>query len=657
MKSTPARVAAILAGLALASCGKPPGGADVGGDGDVTPATAKANAQVAQSYDLVDAPSTAAARRGFMARPSGKVLNVAGEVIWDFDAFAFVAGKAPPTVNPSLWRQALLNNQVGLFKVVDGIYQLRGFDLANITLIEGRTGWIVVDTLTSSETAAAAMAFARKQLGDRPVSGVIFTHSHVDHFGGALGVISPTEVAQRQVPVVAPSGFMEEATSENILVGPAMGRRAMYMYGKRLERSAKGLVDDGLGKAVAFGTVGILEPTLLVTKTGQEATIDGVRFVFQNVPGSEAPAELTFYLPEKKAYCGAEMLSQTMHNLYTLRGAKVRDALKWAQYIDEGIAQIGDAEVYFGQHHWPVWGHQKIVDFMVQQRDVYRYTHDQTVRMINAGRTPGEIAEQLKLPKSLDAFMNVHGYYGTLRHNARAVYQFYMGWFDGNPAHLDPVAPQAAGKHYVELAGGADKVMAAAQMAYDAGEYRWTAELLNHLVFAQPDHAAARVLLAHAYRQLGYAAESASWRNFYLTGAYELQHDLPKVGVTPAMALDMLAHAPVERFLEAMAGGLNGPDAEGKNLKINLRFTDLGVNYVLQIENAVLHFRKAAPDADANAGLTLTKPIFLKMMTGTAGVKDTLLSDDLEVDGSKIDLLRFFTLFDKAKGTFPIVTP
>ncbi len=649
-------VGILCAVAAVAACGRSSDVAGAPGTEAVTTTTAKANAQVAQAYDLADRESFDDARRGFVARPSGKVMNTSGKVIWDYDAFAFVNGKSPATVNPSLWRQALLNNQIGLFKVVDGIYQLRGFDLANITLIEGRTGWIVVDTLTSKETATAAMAFARKQLGDKQVSGLIFTHSHVDHFGGALGVVSAAEVAERHIPVVAPAGFMDEATSENVLVGPAMGRRAMYMYASRLDRSAKGLVDDGLGKSVAFGAVGILEPNLTVTHSGQEATIDGVRFVFQNVPGSEAPAELTFYLPEKKAYGGAEMLSQTMHNLYTLRGAKVRDALKWAKYIDDGLEQLGDAEVYFGQHHWPVWGHQRIVDFMERQRDVYRYTHDQTVRMINAGMNGREIAETIKLPKSLDSFMNVHGYYGTLKHNAKAVYQFYMGWFDGNPANLDPLPPQAAGKHYVELAGGAGKVMVVAQAAFDAGDYRWAAELLSHLVFAQPDHDASKVLLARTYSQLGYAAESAPWRNFYLTGAYELHHGRPKVGVTPAMLVDMLAHAPVERFLEAMAGGLNGPDAEGKELKLNLSFSDLGVNYVLHIKNAVLHFKKAAPAADASATLTLTKAIFLKMMTGTAGVKDTLFSDDLKVDGSKIDLVRFFTLIEKAPGTFPVVT-
>lgn len=658
--ATPARkpVAALSLSLALAlllaACSRPEGAGAPGGE--VSATVRKVHEEAARAADLSDPQAFAEASRGFIAAPSGQVRDANGTVIWDFGAFDFVKGPAPATVNPSLWRQARLNNQVGLFKVVDGIHQLRGFDLANITLIDGTTGWIVVDTLTSRETAAAAMAFARQHLGDRKVSAVIFTHSHVDHFGGALGVISAQEVAQRKVPVVAPIGFMEEATSENVLMGPAMARRSMYMYGSRLERSALGLVDDGLGKSVAYGSVGILAPDRIVDHTPQEMTIDGVRMVFQNVPGSEAPAELTFYLPQLKAYCGAEMLSHTMHNLYTLRGAKVRDATKWADYIDQALAHAAQAEVYFGSHHWPVWGKERIAQFMTAQRDVYRYTHDQTVRMMNAGMSMREVAEQIKLPKALDAFLDAHGYYGTLRHNAKAVYQFYLGWFDGNPANLDPLPPREAASRYVALAGGEAKALAAAQSAFDKGELRWAAELLNQVVLAAPGNAEARQLLARTYDQLGWAAESAPWRNFYLTGAYELRNGAPKAGIAPSLLLDMLAFTPVERFLEAMAGSLNGPRAEGVKLKLNLVLSDIGESHVLEIDNAVLHHHTAAPAADANATLTLTKPIFLKMMTGTAGVKDTLLSDDLSIAGSRIDLLRFFALFDKATGAFPIVT-
>jgi alkyl sulfatase BDS1-like metallo-beta-lactamase superfamily hydrolase len=623
-----------------------------------TASTVAANAAVAQSLPLDNPQSFEDAKRGFMAMPSGQVVGPGGNVAWDYDKFKFVAGDAPPSANPSLWRQAKLNTQIGLFKVKDGIYQLRGFDMANITLIEGKTGWIVVDTLTNRETAAAAMAFARKNLGDKPVSALIFTHSHVDHFGGALGVISSEEVLRRKVPVVAPAGFLEEATSENILMGSAMGRRATWQFGNLLPTSPKGMIDAGLGKNVALASVGILSPNVVIDHTPQEMTLDGVKFVFQNAPHSEAPAELTFFLPEHKAFCGSEIMVQSMHNLYTLRGAKVRDSLKWSGYIDEAIGLFGaDTEVYFASHHWPLWGNARIVDFMKKHRDTYRYLHDQTVRMINAGMKPTEIAEQIKLPASLQSSFGVRGYYGAARHNVKAIYQYYMGWFDGNPANLDPIPRADAATRYVALMGGPEKTLAGAQAAFDKGDFRWAAEVLNHLVFAQPDNQAAREMLGRTYVQLGYVAESAIWRNFYLTGAMELRSGLNGPGVDPTLSLDMLAQTSIEHFLVAMSAGLNGPAAEGKELKINLVFTDLKESYVLWIENSVLHHRKSAPDANANATLTLTKAVFLKMMTGSAKAQDMFMGDAIKVGGSTLDLVRFFTLIDKAPKTFSIVTP
>jgi alkyl sulfatase BDS1-like metallo-beta-lactamase superfamily hydrolase len=654
MKRLELPMAALLLAL-VAGCGK---NAGVGGTaGDAEAATLKANELMAQEFKLDDPPDFEDAKRGFIARPEGKIMSADGAtVLIDFDAYKFVEGKAPPTVNPSLWRHAVLNAQIGLFKVTDGIWQVRGFDIANMTLVEGKTGWIVVDPLTARESAAAALAFARKHLGDKPVSAIVFTHSHADHFGGALGIVSAQEAAERKLPIVAPEGFIEESTSENVLVGTAMARRSMFQFGKNLERSAKGNVDTGLGKSVAYGAVGILVPTQLVTKPEQEIVLDGVRFVFHNVPGAEAPAELTFSIPEKKAYGGAENLAQTMHNLLPVRGAKVRDSLQWSTYLQEAIDKLGDAEVYFGQHNWPVWGNARIAEFITKHRDLYKYTHDQTVRLINAGHTPREIADMIKLPKSLASFPGVRGYYGDLRHNVKAVYQFYLGAYDGNPANLNPLPPQESAKRYLELIGGPDKAVATAQSAYDKGDFRWAAELLNHAVFGAPDHKGAKELLARTYDQMGYMAEAATWRNSYLTAAAELRNGPPKKGVERAQLIDMLMQTPIERFLEAMAGGLDGPAAEGKDLRVNLVLTDMQESYVLWIENAVLHFKKAAPDATANATLTLTKPIFIKMMAGTAGVKDTLLSDDLKIDGSKIDLVRFFTLIDKAPGTFQIVT-
>ena len=655
MKQSIRRIAVGAAvALMISACGKQGG---VGGSSsEAEAATRAANDRVAQALPLEDRTDFEDARRGLIASPEGKITMADGTVLIDFDAFKFVAGKAPQTVNPSLWRHATLNAQAGLFKVTDGIYQVRGFDLANMTLVEGKTGFIVIDTLTCNETAAAALAFARKHLGDKPVSAIVFTHSHVDHFGGALGVASAREAAERRIPVIAPAGFMEEATSENILVGTAMARRSFYQFGKNLERSATGMVDTGLGKAVGYGTVSILPPTRLITQGTEELVLDGVRFVFHNVPGAEAPAEMTFMIPEKKAYGGAENLAQTMHNLLPVRGAKVRDALRWSEYMQQALEQTADAEVYFGQHNWPIWGHDRIAEFITKHRDVYKYTHDQTVRLINAGYTPREIAEKIRLPKSLDSYFGARGYYGDIRHNVKAVYQHYMGAYDGNPANLDPLPPQESAKRYIELMGGADKVVAAAQDAFNKGDYRWAAELLNQAVFGQPEHKGAKELLARTYDQLGYMSEAATWRNSYLTAAAELRNGPPKQGVDRSYFIQMLAQTPLERFLEAMAAGLDGPAAEGKDLKVNLVFSDLKESYVLWIENAVLHYKKASPARDANATLTLTKDIFIKMMAGTAGVKDTLLNDKLTVDGSKIDLVRFFALIDKAPGTFAIVT-
>ncbi|WP_457388675.1 alkyl/aryl-sulfatase [Roseateles sp. P5_E1] len=641
----------LMAALMLAGCSRE----TAAPSGDASATTVQANAQFAQTLPLDEPQGFEDAKRGLIARPEGKILAADGSVLIDFDAFKFVDGAAPPTVNPSLWRHAKLNAQAGLFKVVDGVYQLRGFDIGNMTLIEGKTGWIVIDALTCRETATAALAFARQHLGNKPVTALLFSHSHIDHFGGALGVLTPEQV-KAGVPVIASAGFMEEATSENVLVGAAMGRRSAFQFGKNLERSARGLVDTGLGKAVGYGTFGVLVPTDLITQPTEERVLDGVRIVFHNVPGAEAPAEMTFSVPSLKLYGGAENLAQTMHNLLPVRGAKVRDALRWAGYMQGALDQLGDAEVYVGQHNWPIWGHERIADFITKHRDVYKYTHDQTVRLINAGLTPAEIADQIRLPKSLQSHFGARGYYGDLRHNVKAVYQFYLGAYDGNPAHLDPLPPVDVARRYVALAGGADKAVAAAQTAFDQGDYRWTAELLNHVVFADAGNKAARELLARAYDQLGYVAEASTWRNSYLTAAAELRGGAPKQGVNRAAFVDMLAQTPIERFLEAMAAGLNGPAAEGKDFKINLVLTDTKESYVLWIENAVLHHRRAEPAADANATLALTQGFFVRMMAGTAGAKDLLMSDDVKVTGSKIDLGRFLSLMDKATGTFPIVS-
>ncbi|MES1944620.1 metallo-beta-lactamase superfamily protein [Salinisphaera sp. PC39] len=650
----------------LAACGDggidytPEEGADERGHVPATRATAAANAAVRDSLPLDDESDFEAARRGLIASDPDLVIEDAqGNVVWDMPAYDFMEGEAPASVNPSLWRQAKLNNIHGLFKVTDGVYQLRGYDLANMTLIEGDEGWIVVDPLTSAENAEAAMALAREHVvGDEPITAVLFTHSHIDHFGGVAGILDPEAARRDGVRIVAPEGFMHEATSENILAGPAMGRRAMYMYGGNLARSPRGHVGTGLGKSPSGGHYGILAPTDIVDTTGQTLTLDGVEFVFQNVPESEAPAEFTFYLPAHKTFGAAEIVSRNLHNVYTPRGAKVRDALKWSNYIDEAIDLFGDeVEVLAPSHHWPTWGNGKIVEYMKVQRDTYKYIHDQTLRLANSGLTPKEIAERLELPPSLREAFHNRDYYGTVSHNAKAVYQWYFGWFDGNPAHLEPLPETEAATRYVEFMGGADAVVEKARASFEAGEYRWTAQVLNHVVFAQPDHREARKLLARTYDQLGYRAESGPWRDIYLSGAQELRHGARGSALDMKRSLGLLRHVPVARFFDAMAARLNGPDAAGTELTVNFNFTDLGTNHVLTIENAVLHHKERPPAPDADVTLNLTRGFLLKLVTKQAGLKEMIFSDELDVDGSRLKLLKFFSLLEDPEREFAIVTP
>jgi len=647
--------------ITLAGCGKvdqPPGTADERGHTAPTKATIDVNRAVLSELDFADQQDFEDANRGLVARDADlRVLAEDQRLVWHPSDCDFIEGEAPGSVNPSLWRQAMLNNLHGLFKVSDGLYQVRGYDLSNMTLIEGRSGWIIVDPLTASETAAAALALARQHLGDKPIVAIIFTHSHIDHFGGVLGILSAEKAQAGQVRIIAPDGFMEEATSENIIAGPAMSRRAMYMYGKQLARSERGHVGSGLGKSPAFGRYGLLAPTEIINRTPQKLIIDGIELIFQNAPHTEAPAELTFYLPHLKAFNGAEVTSRQMHNLYTLRGAKVRDAMSWSRSIDQSIDLFGDTEIYLASHHWPMWGNQRIMDYLEKQRDMYQFIHDQTVRLFNNGLTPGEIAETIELPASMQRTFSNRGYYGTLRHNARAVYQAYLGWYDGNPANLDPLPPAEAGQRYVKLAGGPDILLQQAHEAFDRADYRWVAELLNHLVFAQPGNGAARELLAATYDQLGYQSESGPWRDVYLTAAFELRHGTPETGINVAAMEDILLRTPVSKFLESMASRLNGPDAEGVILKLNITFTDRGESYLLDLSNSVLHHRPAEPETEADATLNLTHGMFVKMLTGQAGLKDLLLSDELEIEGSTLDLMKFFSPLDKPQGSFPVVTP
>ncbi len=632
-------------------------GADTHGHVPPTAATLAAQATVAAAMPDDDRDFELATR-GLVATADQLEIRAAdGSLTWSQGAYDFVTGDAPGSVNPSLWRQARLNGIHGLFEVVPGIYQLRGFDLANLTLIDSDNGWIVVDPLTTEPNARAAMDFAREHLGDKPVVAVIFTHSHIDHFGGIDGAVTAEE--RQDLRVIAPQGFVHESVSENVMAGSVMQRRAIYMYGRNLPVSPRGHVDTGLGKEPAKGGgVSILEPTDIITETGQTLEVDGVSFVFQNAGGSEAPAELTFYLPEHKAFCGAEVVSRNMHNVYTPRGAKVRDAHAWSGFIDEALTLFGgEAEVYFASHHWPVWGNDDIRSFLETQRDTYKFIHDQTLRLANTGATPREIAEQLQLPSSLRDVYSNRGYYGTISHNSKAVYQGYFGWYDGNPANLNPHPPQAAAERYVEFMGGAQAVLERARASYQQGDYRWVAEVVNHVIFADPNNAEARALLASAYDQLGYQAESGPWRDIYLTGAYELRHGAPKQANSTRDAAGIIDRVPTGMFFDAMAASLSGERADGENFTINMRLTDTGEDFVLTINNAVMQHRLAPPQEDADATLVITRALFLALLTQQVSLTDALRSDDLSVPDGKLALARFFSLFDQADPVFAIVTP
>lgn len=660
--------------LALAGCDSGTDSFAVNSAGHAAPTatTDRANQEVLGQRPFDNRDDFENARRGLIAQDPELVIDhLEGGEVWNMPAYGFIdkdGEHAPASVNPSLWRQAALNNIHGLFKVTEGLYQIRGYDLANMSIIESDTGWILVDPLTTRETASKAFKFAREHLGEKPVRAILFTHSHIDHFGGVQGILQHlSDEEKANVRIIAPAGFEEEATSENIIAGPAMSRRAMFMYGKRLERDERGHVGTGLGKGPAFGTFGFAEATDLISETGTELNVDGVPVVFQIVSGSEAPAEFTFYLPEQKAFCGAELVSRNMHNIYTLRGAKVRDARLWSSFIDEAKNLFADAEIYFGSHHWPLWGQENIQDFLAVQRDTYKFIHDQTVRLMNQGATPREIADQLELPPELNRAFHNQGYYGTVSHNAKAVYQHYLGWFTANPAQLNPLPEGESAKRYIEMMGGADKVLEKARQAFDQASgmgaaegrdtYRWLAELLNHVVFAEPENDDAKQLLASVYDQLGYQAESAPWRDFYLTGAYELRHGAPEEGIKPAMMREVLLNTPVSLFFDSMAVRLKSEDAEGASTTVKITFTDLQESYLLALKHSVLHNRLVSEDTPAHATLSLTRPLFVDLLIGRAGLKELLFSEEISFEGSKLDLIGFFSMLDKPQGRFNIVTP
>ena len=626
-----------------------------------TAATIAANKAVLNALPFNDKSDFDDAQRGFIAAPD--VLTIAkdadGTPAWDLESFKkFISQDkaAPDSVNPSLWRNAQLNMINGLFKVRDRIYQVRGFDISNLTLIQGDKGWIIFDPLISAETARAALAFANEKLGKRPVSAVIYSHSHVDHYGGVRGIVDEADVKAGKIKIIAPEGFTEHAISENVIAGNVMSRRAIYMYGALLPRNEFGSVNSGLGQSNSTGTPGLILPSEFVQKTGQEITVDGVKMVFQMTPGTEAPAEMNTFFPQFRAMWMAENSTNTMHNILTLRGAQVRDALKWAGYLNETINLYGkDVDVKFQSHHWPQWGNAKIIDYWKKQRDLYKYTHDQSVNLMNKGFTGAEIAEQIQLPPELDQFWPDRGYYGTLRHNSRAVYQRYMGWYNGNPSDLNDLPPEAEAKKYIEYMGGEAAVLKHAQADFDKGDYRWVAKALKHVVFANPDNKEAKNLLADTYEQLGYQAESGPWRGVYLQGAFELRNGVPTAGGINSASPDTIKAMPPEMLFDYLAVRLNGPKAAGKKIFLNIDFTDLKKDYCLAVENAVLNYGK--PLAQADAKVTLSKATLDSIQLKEVTLEQAITKGDIKIEGRREALGEFLALLDTFPFWFNIVTP
>ncbi|WP_421203901.1 alkyl/aryl-sulfatase [Aeromonas enteropelogenes] len=624
--------------------------------------TIQANQNVLHTLPFNDKQDFEDARRGFIAKPDTLTIkDDKGNVVWDLEQYKTYIGldkTAPDTVNPSLWRNAQLNMEYGLFKVTDKIYQIRGFDLSNITFIQGDKGWIVFDPLISPQTAKAALAFINKTLGERPVSAVVYSHSHVDHYGGAAGLFnSPDEVKKNGVQIIAPEGFTEHAVSENVIAGNAMARRAVYMYGALLPRNAQGGVNGGLGQTTSTGVPSLLLPTRFITKTGEEVTLDGVRMVFQMTPGTEAPAEMNTWFPDSKALWMAENTTNTMHNILTLRGAQVRDALKWSSYLNETIETWGDqAQVKFQSHHWPRWGNASIVDYFKKQRDLYKYIHDQSVRLMNMGYTGEEISEKIALPPELNDFWPNRGYYGTLRHNSRAVYQRYMGWYSGNPSDLDNLPPEMVGPKYVEFMGGEQALLKKAKASFDKGEYRWVAEVLKHLVFANPNNQEGKLLLADALEQLGYQAESGPWRSVYLQGAYELRNGVPTAGGTVTASPDTIRAMSPSMLFDYLAVRINPEKAAGKKMVVNMDFTDIGEKHTLSLENAVLnHTTRYATSPDVT--VTLSKQTLDDIQLGQGTLEQKIASGEIKIQGDQQTFSDFVGLLDKFNFWFNIVTP
>lgn len=628
---------------------------------DATAATKQANEALYSKLPFSDNTDFTNAHKGFIAAlPQQVIKGEKGNTVWDPQHYAFIkeGDKAPDTVNPSLWRQSQLINIGGLFEVTDGVYQIRNLDLSNMTIIEGKTGITVIDPLVSAETAKVGLDLYYQNRGKKPVVAVIFTHSHVDHYGGVRGVVDEADVKSGKVKIYAPQGFMGAAVDENIMAGNAMSRRASYMYGNLLPADAKGQVGAGLGTTTSAGTVTLLAPTDYITHTGQEEVIDGLTYDFMMAPGSEAPSEMLWYVKEKKMIEAAEDITHTLHNTYSLRGAKIRDPLAWSKYINAAIDRWGnDAEIIIAQHHWPTWGKDNVVNLMKGQRDMYRYINDQTLRMANEGLTRDEIAANFKLPETLEKTWASRGYYGSVSHDVKATYVFYLGWFDGNPATLDELPPAEAAKKYVEYMGGADNILQKAKADYDKGNYRWVAQVVSKVVFADPSNKAALNLEADALEQMGYQAESGPWRNFYLSGAKELRNGVVKAATPNTASPDTVRAMTPEMFFDYMAVHINGEKAAKAHVTLNVDFGDQGGKYKLELENGVLNHTANAQADKADATITLSRDTLDRIVLKQETMQQAKDNGDVKITGDANKLTELLSYMDKFEFWFNIVTP
>ncbi len=589
---------------------------------DAADNTIKVNSALYSELDFEDTQEADFAVKGLIDAPEDlELIDEEGNVVWSQKAYSFLADykTAPNTVNPSLWQNTINNHAYGLFEVMSGVYQVRGYDMANLTLIEGDKGWIVFDPLMSVECTQAAMQLVEKNLGQRPITAIIISHPHIDHFGGIKGIISEEQAADTnlsltdqlasgKIPIIVPEGFEEHAISENVYVGQAMSRRATYQYGVYLDDSVIGSMAMGIGMGQSVGSISYIHPTYEIKQTGESYTIDGIDLEFQMTPGTEAAAEMNTWFPQKKALWVAENCTATLHNLYTLRGAQVRDGAAWAKYICEAITRYGaDVEVTFQSHNWPHWGNEVVNDYLVNTAAVYKFINDQTLTYINQGYTSDEISNMISLPDALAKNWYTRQYYGTVAHDAKAVYQKYMGWYDANPVNLNPLTPTESAQKWVEYMdlGSVDAVLRKAKEDYDAGEFQWVAEVTNTIVFADPDNQAARLLCADALEQLGYQAESGTWRNAYLSGAKELRTGNATGSTKQAKQnMDMTKNMTAANIFDYIGILLDKQAMANYDFTVNITIADTQQRFILQFKNgAVLQYENAA---DTKAALSIT---------------------------------------------------